>query len=217
MLAASPLGTIPKIIWTFGKNVWPRSKILLNALFLKTDSVGMSSPKNFDDTYLENLWFFPFKTVSFALWVNLLSCVKFSCILQQFIKRAVKVLMRYWTRSNADFTPKWFGVCLMVRFQYQERFDDISILQVILEFPIKLPTIWQLNGILKLFKFTTDRTMPVSWSNNSTTTLGGFRLRFSGSSLISMFIKINVWSQVGQGVLLIMFVIWLWLPKATLA
>ena len=163
----------------------------------------MSSPKNFDDTYLENLWFFPFKTVSFALWVNLLSCVKFSCILQQFIKRAVKVLLRYWTRSNADFTPKWFGVCLMVRFQYQERFDDIFI--------------WQLNGILKLFKFTTDRTMPVSWSNNSTTTLGGFRLRFSGSSLISMFIKINVWSQVGQGVLLIMFVIWLWLPKATLA
>lgn len=163
----------------------------------------MSSPKNFDDTYLENLWFFPFKTVSFALWVNLLSCVKFSCILQQFIKRAVKVLLRYWTRSNADFTLKWFGVCLMVRFQYQERFDDIFI--------------WQLNGILKLFKFTTDRTMPVSWSNNSTTTLGGFRLRFSGSSLISMFIKINVWSQVGQGVLLIMFVIWLWLPKATLA
>ena len=177
----------------------------------------MSSPKNFDDTYLENLWFFPFKTVSFALWVNLLSCVKFSCILQQFIKRAVKVLLKYWTRSNADFTPKWFGVCFMVRFQYQERFDDIFILQVILEFPIKLPTTWQLNGILKLFKFTTDRTMPVSWSNNSTTTLGGFRLRFSGSSLISMFIKINVWSQVGQGVLLIMFVIWLWLAKATLA
>ena len=39
----------------------------------------------------------------------------------------------------------------MVRFQYQERFDDIFILQVILEFPIKLPTTWQLNGILKLF------------------------------------------------------------------
>lgn len=89
----------------------------------------MSSPKNFDDTYLENLWFFPFKTVSFALWVDLLSCVKFSCILQQFIKRAVKALLRYWTRSNADFTPKWFGFCLTVRFQYQEHFDDIFILQ----------------------------------------------------------------------------------------
>lgn len=37
-------------------------------------------------------------------------------------------------------------------------------------------------------KFFSWRTRPLSWSNNSTTTLGGFRFTFSGSSHISTLV-----------------------------